>query len=124
MYVSPILSRSRKQGIKWEAGVKGSPRQMFRSERALMWTGQTDSAGPGWGPPAWKSDGFILRMRGAPEASTPRAEEPRPAQQKVTPGNKRMFQKDQREAGGKAERLVSRLAEQIRKEKNEGLNWE
>lgn len=63
-------------------------------------------------------------MRGALEGSTPRTEEPRPALQTVTPGNKRMFQKDQREAGGKAERLVSRLAEQIRKEKNEGLNWE
>lgn len=41
MYVSPILSRSRKQGIKWEAGVKGPPRQMFRREHEstdMDWT--------------------------------------------------------------------------------------
>ena len=58
-------NRSRKQGIKCKAGEEGHLRQMPRSERALKWTGQIYPTGPRWALPTGKSEGFILRMRGA-----------------------------------------------------------
>lgn len=42
-YTSPILSKSRNQGIKCEAGEEGPRRQMPQSETMLKWTGQTQT---------------------------------------------------------------------------------
>lgn len=69
--------------------------------------------GPRWALPTWKREGFILRTRRAAEESTPRTG------RQLSTGEGQQgsgYKLDQREARGKAERLISRLLEQIKKE--------